>query len=207
MAPKLSDKELTTLFKTDLNAWKAERKKRDDDVRAKAMTLLKTKSLPDVLKQLKSENAAAVLLNTGAGQSSSSLILNNPASAAVSGHHHSDAPSIAIQPVVNHTQGSFDSSAKDMIANRKRKKSEATSAANDQGEEQSNVQQIKHKHVPVMRHRLRKNLEFFRSFVQSTLVLSWIATGFDLRWANNSIPPPMEMRNHQSAFDSSTFVI
>jgi hypothetical protein len=83
MAPKLSDKELTTLFKTDLNAWKAERKKRDDDVRAKAMTLLKTKSLPDVLKQLKSENAAAVLLNTGAGQSSSSLILNNPASAAV----------------------------------------------------------------------------------------------------------------------------
>lgn len=58
----------------------------------------------------------------------------------------------------------------------------------------------------IMRHRLKLCILFWASFVRSTMVLNWIANGYNLEFKNNSPPPPFEARNHQSAFDHTDFV-
>jgi hypothetical protein len=42
-------------------------------------------------------------------------------------------------------------------------------------------------------------LAFFETFVQSTLVLSWIKSGFPLRWNASGAPPSKRLSNHSSA--------
>jgi ribonuclease HI len=61
--------------------------------------------------------------------------------------------------------------------------------------------------VITMRHRLRNNLGIWSSVVTSTLVLSWIASGFPLLWKNGVAPPNgIVHRNHPSAFEHAEFV-
>ena len=59
---------------------------------------------------------------------------------------------------------------------------------------------------PIMRGRLRDNLAFWSSFCQSTLVLSWIASGFPLLWQSGQAPCPFSAPNHQSARTHSEFI-
>ena len=58
----------------------------------------------------------------------------------------------------------------------------------------------------IMRHRLKSRLAIWATFVRSTMVLNWIANGFNLEFKNKYQPPSFEARNHQSAFDYSDFV-
>jgi hypothetical protein len=44
--------------------------------------------------------------------------------------------------------------------------------------------------VPIMQYRLRNCLPFWKTFTRSTLVLTWIASGFDFRWLPSTGPPP-----------------
>ena len=60
--------------------------------------------------------------------------------------------------------------------------------------------------IPIMRHRLRKCLPFWSTFCKSTLVLSWIAMGFDLRWKDGISPKSNFFSNHKSAFENEDFV-
>lgn len=56
-----------------------------------------------------------------------------------------------------------------------------------------------------MRHRLRKQATFWKTFVRSQLVLAWILCGFPLMWLNGP-PAPAMFNNHASAFDNAAFV-
>lgn len=58
---------------------------------------------------------------------------------------------------------------------------------------------------PIMRGRLRSRLAMWSKVVTSTLVLSWIAEGFPLRWVDQP-PAPRYMRNHPSALQHHSFV-
>jgi hypothetical protein len=49
--------------------------------------------------------------------------------------------------------------------------------------------------VPVMRHRLRKCLPFWKTFVTSSLVLLWIEFGYKIKWING---PPMAQAPYKS---------
>lgn len=60
--------------------------------------------------------------------------------------------------------------------------------------------------IPVMRHRLRKNISFWRSFALSSLVLSWIEFGFPLLWSGGNVPSARIFSNHLSAERFSEFV-
>ncbi|GLC60617.1 hypothetical protein PLESTB_001648500 [Pleodorina starrii] len=65
------------------------------------------------------------------------------------------------------------------------------------------------KPVPQMRHRLRNNLWFWRSFCRSSLVLSWIAVGYCLMWnadCPKAGPDPVRLPNHGSALQNQGFV-
>ena len=59
-----------------------------------------------------------------------------------------------------------------------------------------------------MQRRLRLNQLIKKTFCKSTLVLNWIANGFDLRWKpeTGSPPPGHYGTNHKSAFQNSEFV-
>jgi hypothetical protein len=60
---------------------------------------------------------------------------------------------------------------------------------------------------PQMRGRLRAKVNFWRTFVRSTLVLSWITHGFPLVFNDASgPPPPIWLANHASASASADFV-
>lgn len=51
-----------------------------------------------------------------------------------------------------------------------------------------------------MHGRLRARRAFWRTFVRSTLVLSWITSGFPLVWKDPALPaPPVRLANHNSA--------
>ena len=110
-------------------------------------------------------------------------------------------PGIPINPYMannlNIKPGAFSESAKEALATRKKQRSERPKDAPEIGEAD----------VPVMRHRLRYCLPFWRSFCQSTLVLSWIAHGFDFRWRPDTGPPQSHFfKNHNTAFANSDFV-
>jgi hypothetical protein len=111
--------------------------------------------------------------------------------------------------VPNTCPGRFATSAKAALEGRKKPQVAAISnAPKDEGEAAS---QGKHatppKPVIYMRHILRKCLPFWKTFCKSTLVLSWIQFGFDLRWLPGKGPPQSAFfRNHRSAFENTAFV-
>jgi hypothetical protein len=111
--------------------------------------------------------------------------------------------------VQNTCTGRFATSAKAALEGRKKPQVAAISnAPKDEGEAAS---QGKHatppKPVIYMRHILRKCLPFWKTFCKSTLVLSWIQFGFDLRWLPGKGPPQSAFfRNHRSAFENTAFV-
>ena len=84
----------------------------------------------------------------------------------------------------NTCQGHMSHSAKAALDARKRQKAEASFPKREDKGEPSEV--------PWMRHRLRRCLPFWKTFCKSTLVLNWIATGFDLRWKPETCPPPLD---------------
>ncbi|PNW69756.1 hypothetical protein CHLRE_21g752497v5 [Chlamydomonas reinhardtii] len=53
---------------------------------------------------------------------------------------------------------------------------------------------------PRMRGRLKQNYSFWKTFVRSQLVLSWILAGFPLKWADGP-PAPVWLANHSSAYE------
>lgn len=58
---------------------------------------------------------------------------------------------------------------------------------------------------PRMRGRLKQNYSFWKTFVRSQLVLSWILAGFPLKWADGP-PAPVWLANHSSAYEHTGFV-
>jgi hypothetical protein len=56
-----------------------------------------------------------------------------------------------------------------------------------------------------MRHRLRRHAGYWRSFLRSSVVLSWILSGIPLLWLQGP-PPPAIFPNHTSAVQHSAFV-
>lgn len=58
----------------------------------------------------------------------------------------------------------------------------------------------------VMRHRLRDQLPFWKTFCTSSLVLGWIANGFDLKWDICGPPMDKSFKNHNSSFQHEKFV-
>ena len=60
---------------------------------------------------------------------------------------------------------------------------------------------------PIMKHRLKNCLAFWSTFCQSTLVLSWIANGFGLKWLpETGAPASAYFPNHKTATDNADFV-
>lgn len=109
----------------------------------------------------------------------------------------SDASAVPTLNNTNIKQGAFSDSAK--LALEARRKQKIVPLPADKGEEGGGE--------PYMRHRLRNCLPFWKTFCQSTLVLSWIANGFDMRWLPETGPPlPAYFHNQRSAFEHSEFV-
>ena len=112
-------------------------------------------------------------------------------------------PSIVGQPsaptssnAINIQPGSFSASAKAELAAKRQTRTAREPDAN-LGEDP----------VPIMRNRLRNCLDFWKTFCKSTLVLSWIAHGFDLRWRPEvGTPQSAYFPNHQTTFQNSVFV-
>ena len=123
---------------------------------------------------------------------------STPMSNSTSDPCDGNLPSISKMP--NTCQGHMSHSAKAALDARKRQKAEASFPKREDKGEPSEV--------PWMRHRLRRCLPFWKTFCKSTLVLNWIATGFDLRWKPETGPPPPGHfhKNHQSAFNNAGFV-
>jgi ribonuclease HI len=59
--------------------------------------------------------------------------------------------------------------------------------------------------VPVMRHRLRNCLPFWKSFVTNTLVISWIAFGYNIQWIGEP-PAAKHLKNHKSCDQHAAFI-
>ncbi|KAK3252390.1 hypothetical protein CYMTET_38307 [Cymbomonas tetramitiformis] len=53
--------------------------------------------------------------------------------------------------------------------------------------------------VPRVAGRLRDHASFWRTFVRSTYVMSWIERGFSLRFSSGRPPPSIHLPNHSSA--------
>ena len=107
---------------------------------------------------------------------------STPMSNSTSDPCDGNLPSISKMP--NTCQGHMSHSAKAALDARKRQKAEASFPKREDKGEPSEV--------PWMRHRLRRCLPFWKNFCKSTLVLNWIATGFDLRWKPETGPPPLD---------------
>ena len=60
--------------------------------------------------------------------------------------------------------------------------------------------------VPRVAGRLRARLAFWKTFAVSSIVLSWIAVGFPLRFEGGIPPPPVHLRNHASSLTHTDFV-
>ena len=56
-----------------------------------------------------------------------------------------------------------------------------------------------------MRHRLKNHLSFWKTFVVSTLVLSWIQFGYNLKWLDGP-PAPKVHENHKSCEKHAAFI-
>jgi hypothetical protein len=167
----------------------------------------------DIWSRLRQKNADALFIQAlrakeNASLPSSSVASSTSAPILLGAQIGIAANGITSRSVPNQTQGNFEDGAKDMLECRKRKSSElAMSREIDPGE----IVHNHNTHEPVkeviyMRHRLRKNLDFFKTFVQSTIVLSWISEGFPLRWTSGFPPPPKRFTNHKSAYEYSEFV-
>lgn len=59
--------------------------------------------------------------------------------------------------------------------------------------------------TPIMRHRLKKHLPFWKSFVVSSLVLGWIEFGYNLKWLKDA-PAPITLANHKSCEKHTAFI-
>jgi len=109
-----------------------------------------------------------------------------------------------IIPTPHTSQGNFSAAPKAMIDARKKAKTAVPSALHNQGEKPLPPSTSA---VPYMRHRLRGHLSFWKTFTQSTLVLKWITTGFDLQWrADMGQPAPIHLKNHASTLQHSDFI-
>jgi hypothetical protein len=109
----------------------------------------------------------------------------------------------------NLTKGSFSEGASKSIAARKRKET-ATSEQRHKDEGETGAAGPDHI-IPqgpvVMQHRLRNNLDYWKTFTKSQLVLSWIEHGFGLRWLSTTgAPAPAKFTNQPSAYEHSSFV-
>jgi len=114
----------------------------------------------------------------------------------------SDEPTIAVS--LKTSKGNFSSNVQNALESRKRIFLDK-SLARPTNEGEPHVATIPH--IPYMRHRLRSKLEFWKTFVKSTIVLKWIASGFDFRWRKDTGPPPSaRFSNHSSAFANTQFV-
>ena len=59
---------------------------------------------------------------------------------------------------------------------------------------------------PYMFGRLRARVSFWKTFIRSTTVLSWIVSGLPLFCQNGIAPPSAEFKNHASVFSHAEFV-
>ena len=107
--------------------------------------------------------------------------------------------------VQNIKPGSLSNTAKEEISSmRDNRTKKPANVEPEIGEETINIDEDA---PPIMRHRLRNNLGFWKSFCRCNLVLAWIASGFDLRWKPETGPPPsMFLPNQVSAYENSAFV-
>ncbi|GAQ91383.1 hypothetical protein KFL_007760020 [Klebsormidium nitens] len=62
------------------------------------------------------------------------------------------------------------------------------------------------KHEPFLRHRLRRHVEFWQSFVTSSFVMGILLTGYMLPWISAPPTEPHRFPNHPSAFEHASFV-
>ncbi|GAQ87463.1 reverse transcriptase [Klebsormidium nitens] len=62
------------------------------------------------------------------------------------------------------------------------------------------------KQEPWLRHRLRRHVQFWQSFVTSTFVLGILLSGYQLPWTSSPPLEPHRQRNHPSAFEHADFV-
>lgn len=62
------------------------------------------------------------------------------------------------------------------------------------------------KHEPYLRHRLRRHVQFWQSFVTSSFVLGILLTGYMLPWIAGPPSEPHRFPNHPSAFEHASFV-
>ncbi|KAK3272017.1 hypothetical protein CYMTET_19662 [Cymbomonas tetramitiformis] len=60
--------------------------------------------------------------------------------------------------------------------------------------------------VPRVAGRLRERAPFWRTFVRSSYVMSWIERGFNLKFKDGRAPPRVQLANHVSAVRHATFV-
>ena len=59
--------------------------------------------------------------------------------------------------------------------------------------------------MPVMRHRLRDHLPYWKTFVTYNLVLSWIQFGYNVQWTNGP-PADKHFQNHRSCNEHAKFI-
>jgi hypothetical protein len=62
------------------------------------------------------------------------------------------------------------------------------------------------KREPFLRHRLRRHVQFWQSFVTSSFVLGILLTGYMLPWIFGPPSEPHRFPNHPSAFEHADFV-
>ncbi|KAK3265004.1 hypothetical protein CYMTET_26288 [Cymbomonas tetramitiformis] len=60
--------------------------------------------------------------------------------------------------------------------------------------------------VPRVAGRLRERASFWRTFVRSSYVMSWIERGFNLKFKDGRAPPRVHLPNHVSAVRHTAFV-
>jgi hypothetical protein len=58
---------------------------------------------------------------------------------------------------------------------------------------------------PYLRHRLRRHVQFWQSFVTSSFVLGILLTGYMLPWISGPPSEPHRFPNHPSAFEHASF--
>lgn len=57
-----------------------------------------------------------------------------------------------------------------------------------------------------VRNRLRSRAPFWTALCTSSLVLSWVLSGYSIEWGSNGPPPPRVMDNHAGAMQHASFV-